>query len=242
MPASAGACNRYLVNRLICYAYSLSSAPGIVHARFRDVVSVCGKRPFPRCQEQIKLLGVCEMTPYQRLIPFFDSYNRKVTDARNDLRLSLAELSEQSGVSYSAVATQSADTAQNPKLFEQAAICDTLGLSLDELCGLCPASDLAAVHELEMDNVRQAGDVKRLEEVNAMLKAQLASRRPVVYALLAVCALLLVCLISYMVWDAQLVTAGLFQSAGSSVLVVIFGLIVVAAVCVMVYALRMLRK
>ena len=103
MPASAGACNRYLVNRLICYAYSLSSAPGIVHARFRDVVSVCGKRPFPRCQEQIKLLGVCEMTPYQRLIPFFDSYNRKVTDARNDLRLSLAELSEQSGVSYSAV-------------------------------------------------------------------------------------------------------------------------------------------
>lgn len=182
------------------------------------------------------------MTPYQRLIPFFDSYNRKVTDARNDLRLSLAELSEKSGVSYSAIATQSADTAPNPKLFEQAAICDTLNLSLDELCGLCPASDLAAVHELEMDNVRQAGDVKRLEEVNAMLKSQLASRRPVVYALLAVCALLLVCLISYMVWDAQLATAGLFQSAGSSVLVVIFGLIVVAAVCVMVYALRMLRK
>lgn len=182
------------------------------------------------------------MTPYQRLIPFFDSYNRKVTDARNDLRLSLAELSEQSGVSYSAIATQSADTAPNPKLFEQAAICDTLGLSLDELCGLCPASDLDAVHELEMDNVRQAGDVKRLEEVNAMLKAQLASRRPVVYALLAVCALLLVCLISYMVWDAQLVTAGLFQSARSSALAVIFGLIVVAAVCVMVYALRELRK
>ena len=182
------------------------------------------------------------MTPYQRLIPFFDSYNRKVTDARNDLRLSLTELSEQSGVSYSAIATQSADTAPNPKLFEQAAICDTLNLSLDELCGLCPASDLAAVHELEMDNVRQAGDVKRLEEVNAMLKSQLASRRPVICALLAVCALLLVCLISYMVWDAQLVTAGLFQSARSSALAVIFGLIVVAAVCVMVYALRMLRK
>lgn len=182
------------------------------------------------------------MTPYQRLIPFFDSYNRKVTDARNDLHLSLAELSEKSGVSYSAIATQSADTAPNPKLFEQAAICDTLNLSLDELCGLCPASDLAAVHELEMDNVRQAGDVKRLEEVNAMLKSQLASRRPVICALLAVCALLLVCLISYMVWDAQLVTAGLFQSARSSALAVIFGLIVVAAVCVMVYALRMLRK
>lgn len=62
------------------------------------------------------------MTPYQRLIPYFDSYNRKVTDARNDLHLSLAELSEQSGVSYSAIATQSADTAPNPKLYEQAAV------------------------------------------------------------------------------------------------------------------------
>lgn len=182
------------------------------------------------------------MTPYQRLSSFFDAYNGKITDARTAQHLSLSELSEQSGVSYSAIATQSADTAQNPKLFEQAAICDTLGLSLDELCGLCPASDLAAVHELEMDNVRQAGDVKRLEEVNAMLKSQLASRRPVVYALLAVCALLLVCLIAYMVWDAQFATAGLFQSAGSRVFAVILGLIVVAAVCVMVYALRMLRK
>lgn len=182
------------------------------------------------------------MTPYQRLIPYFDSYNRKVTDARNDRRLSLAELSEQSGVSYSAIATQSADTAPNPKLFEQAAICDTLGLSLDELCGLCPASDLAALHELELDAAQQAGELKRLEELNSFLSSQLAGRKPMIYALVSICALLLVCLIAYMVWDAQLATAGLFQSARSIALAVIFGLIVVAAVCVMVYALRMLRK
>lgn len=49
-------------------------------------------------------------------------------------------------------------------------------------------------------------------------------------------------MISYMVWDAQLVTAGLFRFARSSALAVILGLIVVAAVCVMVYALRKLRK
>lgn len=98
------------------------------------------------------------------------------------------------------------------------------------------------MHELELDNVRQAGDVKRLEEVNVMLKAQLASRRPVIYALLAVCALLLVCLIAYMVWDAQLATAGLFQSARSSALAVVLGLIVVAAVCIMVYAVRSVKK
>ena len=182
------------------------------------------------------------MTPYQRLSSFFDAYNGKITDARTAQHLSLSELSERSGVSYSAVATQSADTAQNPKLYEQAAICDTLGLSLDELCGLCPASDLAALHELELDAVRQAGELRRLEELNAMLTGQVSGSKPMIYALVSICALLLVCLIAYMVWDAQLATAGLFQSAGSSALVVILGLIVVAAVCVMVYALRMLRK
>ena len=66
--------------------------------------------------------------------------------------------------------------------------------------------------------------------------------KPMIYVLVSICALLLVCLISYMVWDAQLATAGLFHSAGSSALVVVLGLIVVAAVCVMVYALRMLKK
>ena len=134
---------------------------------------------------------------------------------------------------------------KQPLLFYEAAKCEVLGLSLDALCGLSASEDPDAAehrHELELDNVRQAGDVNRLEEVNAMLKAQLASRRPVIYALIAVCALLLVCLISYMVWDAQLATAGLFQSAGSGALAVVLGLIVVAAVCIMVYAVRSVKK
>lgn len=76
------------------------------------------------------------MTPYQRLQPFFDAYNSKITDARSEHHMSLNDLSEAAGVSYSAIATQSAGTACNPKLFEQAAIADLFGLSLDELCGL----------------------------------------------------------------------------------------------------------
>lgn len=185
------------------------------------------------------------MSATSKLQPHFDSYFDEMRKAKNVSGYTLQDLSELSGVPYNNVCDVNSGRAKQPLLFYEAAKCEVLGLSLDSLCGLSAPEDPDAAehrHELELDNVRQAGDVKRLEEVNAMLKAQLASRRPVIYALIAVCALLLVCLISYMVWDAQLATAGLFQSAGSGALAVVLGLIVVAAVCVMVYALRMLRK
>lgn len=69
-----------------------------------------------------------------------------------------------------------------------------------------------------------------------MLSAQLRARLPIIYALTAVCALLLVAVIGYMTWDIQIRTAGLFQTKGMSVFAVFLGLIVVAAVAVMVYA------
>ena len=134
------------------------------------------------------------MTPYQRLQPFFDAYNSKITDARNEHHMSLNDLSEAAGVSYSAIATQSAGTACNPKLFEQAAIADLFGLSLDELCGLREPQDVSElterIHQLELENVRQAGDILRLEELDAEKDKRFSAYRPMVYALVAVCVLL----------------------------------------------------
>ena len=37
------------------------------------------------------------MTHYQRLQPFFDAYNSKITDARNQHHMSLNDLSEAAG-------------------------------------------------------------------------------------------------------------------------------------------------
>lgn len=185
------------------------------------------------------------MSATSKLQPHFDSYFDEMRKAKNVSGYTLQDLSELSGVPYNNVCDVNSGRTKQPLLFYEAAKCEVLGLSLDALCGLSAPEDPDAAehrHELEMDNVRQAGDVKRLEEVNAMLKSQLASRRPVVYALLAVCALLLVCLISYMVWDAQIVTAGLFQSAGLSIFAVALAIIVLTAVCIMVYAVRSVKK
>lgn len=182
------------------------------------------------------------MTPYQRLQPFFDAYNSKITDARNEHHMSLNDLSEAAGVSYSAIATQSAGTACNPKLFEQAAIADLFGLSLDELCGLREPQDVSElterIHQLELENVRQAGDIRRLEELDAEKDKRFSAYRPMVYALVAVCVLLVCALIAYMIFDASVKDSGLFQSTGTSIFVVALAPLILATLVVVGIAVR----
>lgn len=185
------------------------------------------------------------MSATSKLQPHFDSYFVEMRKAKNVSGYTLQDLSELSGVPYNNVCDVNSGRAKQPLLFYEAAKCEVLGLSLDALCGLSVPEDSDAAehrHELELDNVRQAGDVRRLEEVNAMLKAQLASRRPVIYALIAVCALLLVAVIGYMAWDMQMTTAGLFQNAGLSIFAVVLAIIVLAAVCIMVYAVKSVKE
>lgn len=182
------------------------------------------------------------MTPYQELTPYFDTYNKKITEERNKHSLSLTELSEKAGVSYSSVATQSADNAPNPKLFEQAAICSVFGLSLDKLCGLpCPAdvSELTdRIHELEIEKAQLAGDVRRLTEVRFEKDNQLHSYRLTLYTLVSICVILAVALSGYMIFDASITTVGLFQTTGISILAAALILAVFAAVIVVFWAVK----
>ena len=150
---------------------------------------------------------------------------------------------------YSSVATQSAGKADNPKLFEQAAVADVLNLSLDELCGLRPPADVSAlmsrIHDLELDNARKDGEIDRLNAVAAGgrqhagdLAARIRSLRSLVLALAGFCTLLVMVVIGYMIFDAHILTAGLFQSAGLSVLVILLGLVLFAAIVAIVVAMR----
>lgn len=193
------------------------------------------------------------MTAFQRLKPYFDSYNSKITAARNAQQLSIVDLAEQAGVSYSSIATQSAGRADNPKIFEQAAAAYVLGLSLDELCGLRPPADVteltSQIHSLELDNARKDGEIGRLNAVTDGDKrhaedvaARLVTLRNLVFGLVAMCALLLVTVISYIVWDVQITTVGLFRSTGLSIFAVILAMIVIAAVALIVYAVRAVYK
>lgn len=180
------------------------------------------------------------MSALTELQPYFDAYPEEIRKGRMAKGYTLQELADKSGVPYNNVCDTNTGRNKNPNLFYAAACCKALDLSLDAITGLhatsSDAGDNDRLHELEVENTRQAGEIHRLEDINAMLSAQLRARRPIIYALTAVCALLLVAVIGYMTWDIQIKSAGLFQSAGMSVFAVFLGLIVLAAVAVMVYA------
>ena len=76
------------------------------------------------------------MSAIQELAPYFSTYQRNIKRAKEDQHYTIDRLVEESGVSRSAVTKLCAGTQQDPKLYNSAALCRVLGLSLDELCGL----------------------------------------------------------------------------------------------------------
>ncbi len=172
------------------------------------------------------------MTPYQRLQPRFEAYNAKITAARSKKGWSIEQLAAESGVSYSAVSSQSSGRAMNPKLFEQAAIAEALGLSLDELMGINGSAEtnelMERVHALEIES--------------SCRNESLSNYHTIMYALIGICVLLILVVIGYMIFDAHIIDAGLFQSAGMSVFAVLLAMVLVAAVAAVLYAMHIIRK
>lgn len=184
------------------------------------------------------------MSQIQELQPLFDEYPYKMKKARMDKGLTQKQLSDMSGVPYSAITKMA--TNNQDALLNCVALCTVLDVSMDELFGLKASDSKAELHEqnheLEISNIRQEGNIKRLKELNDMLTAQAARYRTIIFMLLGVCALLLVSVISYIVFDIQLTTAGLFQSAKTSTLSGFLGLVVLAAVGSIGYAVKTIHK
>ena len=184
------------------------------------------------------------MLAIQELEPYIKEYPRKIKAARVAKGLTQKELSERAGVPLSAITKLNINNQD--ALFNCAAVCRVLDLSMDELFGLeRPAGteeQQERIHELELDNTRLAGDAKLSAAVGEQKDIRLESAHFAARLLAAICALLLVAVIGYMVWDMQITTAGLFQSTGLSIFAVVLAIIVLAAVGSIAYALHSARK
>lgn len=182
------------------------------------------------------------MSALTDLQPYLDEYPAKIRKAKNASGFTLQELSDLSVVPYNNICDTNAGRVKHPLLFYAAATCKVLNLSLNELVGLNEQPDAPRIHDLELEIARQKGETNRLEELNAMLTAQATRYRTIIFMLLGVCALLLVSVISYIVFDIQLTTAGLFRSAKTSTLTVFLGLVILAAICAIGYAVHTIHK
>ena len=149
------------------------------------------------------------------LAPFIDAYHVKIRNAKDRSGMTLEELSEKSGVSFSTVSRLYAGTQADPRLYNSAAICKALGLSLDELFGLenrvgSPEKLTKQIHHVELENAK-------LEAATALQSAQIRSTHTMCYILALFCLLLSFTLIACLVTDAQIRNAGLIRDGDLTV-------------------------
>ena len=188
---------------------------------------------------------------FQDLQPYIQSYPYKIKKARADKGLTQKELAEAAGVPLSSI--QKLNVNNQDALFNCAAVCRVLDVSMDELFGLRSPADVteltSQIHSLELDNVRKDGEIGRLNAVADGDKrhaedvaARIRSLRSLVLALAGFCTLLVMVVIGYMIFDVHILTAGLFQSAGLSAFAVLLTLLLLAAVAAIAVALWHLYK
>lgn len=177
------------------------------------------------------------MSAIQELAPYIEDYPHRVRAAKEEKHYTISDIIERSGVSASAVNKLLAGTQMEPKLYNSAALCKVLGLSLDELFGLTAPEGSARqareeMHQLQLENVR-------LEAENRMGAERVDAQRPVILALLVLCTALCAALAGYIAIDAQISNAGMIR--GGDPTVVAWGIIVLLVLAVAVIAWAMVR-
>lgn len=184
------------------------------------------------------------MSAIQELAPYIEAYPQRVRAAKEEKHYTISDIIERSGVPASAVNKLLAGTQMEPKLYNSAALCKVLGLSLDELFGLAApeGSDRQAreeMHQLQIENVRLEGERNTLRAESRLGAERVDAQRPVILVLLILCAVLCAALVGYMAIDAQISDAGLIR--GGDPTVVAWGIIILLVIAVAVIAWAMIR-
>jgi transcriptional regulator with XRE-family HTH domain len=181
------------------------------------------------------------MSAIQELAPYISAYQGNIKRAKEDQHYTIDRLVDESGVSRSAVSKLCAGTQQDPKLYNSAALCRVLGLSLDELFGLKQPTDSPSElqernHRLELENVRATS-------ANEMQRAQIKATHAICYLLVFFCAMLTFSLIVYLVIDSQITDAGIIRDGRLSVMAWIFIALIVASILAVGFTiLRIVKK
>lgn len=181
------------------------------------------------------------MSAIQELAPFIEAFPGRIRKAKDDKKMTVDELAERSGASFSAVSRLYSGNQANPQLYNSAAMCKVLGLSLDELFGLEKPADSPSElqernHKLEIENMR-------LSTINEAQNAQIKSIHSVCYILVFFCLLLAMSLVVYLVIDSQITDAGIIRGGELSFAAWMFIALIVAAILAAGFTIsRIIRK
>lgn len=193
--------------------------------------------------------GDVKMSAFQELSPYFDTYAEKIKKARIQNGMTVSDLAEKSGVPLSTVSKIINGNQSSPNLLNIIALFKTLGISADETFGLAaPSGNEEALTEqvhtsetarlnLQISNTDLVGRLKLAEAETAhqkekadFLRAQLATRRPVIYTLLSICVVMAFTLLVYIVLDLNVPDVGFIRYGRPSAAAwIVIGVIIAAS-------------
>lgn len=187
---------------------------------------------------------------------------REIKETSNP-RITNQDLAEATGKSERTVAQFLRGEIPNASCETVASICKEFGVSVDEHYGITtpkpnPDEQLAKEnrmlesenHALKVQNVELAGEVENLKsevshqkEKADFLRAQLKTRRPVIYTLMCSCAVMAFTLLIYIILDANVPDAGFIRyGRPSAAALVVIAVIAAAAIIVAWSIIHAVRK
>lgn len=187
---------------------------------------------------------------------------REIKETSNP-RITNQDLADATGKSERTVAQFLRGEIPNASCETVASICKELGVSVDEHYGITmsepnPDEQLAKEnrtlesenHALKVQNVELIGEVENLKlevshqkEKADFLRAQLKTRRPVIYTLMCSCAVMSFTLLVYIILDANVPDAGFIRyGRPSAAALVVIAVIAAAAMIVAWSIIHAVRK
>ncbi len=187
---------------------------------------------------------------------------REIKETSNP-RITNQDLAEATGKSERTVAQFLRGEIPNASCETVASICKELGVSVDEHYGITmsepnPDEQLTKEnrmlesenHALKVQNVELIGEVENLKsevshqkEKADFLRAQLKTRRPVIYTLMCSCAVMAFTLLVYIILDANVPDAGFIRyGRPSAAALVVIAVIAAAAIIIAWSIIHAVRK
>jgi transcriptional regulator with XRE-family HTH domain len=187
---------------------------------------------------------------------------REIKETSNP-RITNQDLADATGKSERTVAQFLRGEIPNASCETVASICKELGVSVDEHYGITmpePSPDEKLTekirtlesenHVLKIQNVELIGEVENLKsevshqkEKADFLRAQLKTRRPVIYTLMCSCAVMSFTLLVYIILDANVPDAGFIRyGRPSAAALVVIAVIAAAAIIVAWSIIHAVRK
>lgn len=182
-------------------------------------------------------------TIIQQIQPHCDTFHDRLKDEKIRQRKTNQDIANSTGIPLTYVTKFFGGRRADISVGYVAAICIDLGLSMDNLIGIPPQEpeeDLPDEADRLRVELRHKDELlAKTEQQVRMLESGIHARRPLIYSLVGLCALLAAMLMMYIVLDAMAPDQGLIRADGVSPAIYAGGIVLV---CIALFAAHTIAK